>query len=302
MTTYNGEKYLKEQLDSIYAQTHRNIEVIVTDDCSTDRTVEILKEYEKAHKLKYYINEKNLGFTKNFEKAISLCNGEYIALADQDDIWLAEKIEILLNNIQENLLIHSDCSIIDEENQVKNQYWKKEHGNSICIQNLLFNNVVTGCTVLFKKELTSIALPFPNIIAYHDWWLAICAAKFNKICYTPFPLVQYRQHPDQHTGIKSSTNILFQQVINTVERLQGIKVIRVSIAEKQKQNLLALKKHPMCDQKLEPILNDAIDYFDNYLQSPFHLNSFKISLKYHKAIYPYRNYLFLKNIIFDIIG
>ena len=89
IATYNGEKYLEEQLDSIYAQTYKNIEVIVTDDCSSDKTVEILKKYYKSHGLKYVINETNLGFVKNFEKAISLCRGDYIALSDQDDIWLS---------------------------------------------------------------------------------------------------------------------------------------------------------------------------------------------------------------------
>ena len=92
MATYNGEKYLKEQLDSIYAQTYKDIEVIVCDDCSSDKTVEILDEYKEKYGLKYYINEKNLGFKKNFEKAISLCSGDFIALADQDDIWIENKI------------------------------------------------------------------------------------------------------------------------------------------------------------------------------------------------------------------
>ncbi len=108
MATYNGEKYLKDQLDSIYNQTYKNIEVIVTDDCSIDKIVEILEQYARFHGLKYTVNEENLGFVK----VISLCGGEYIALADQDDIWEKNKIEILVNEIGSNLLIHSDWVIL----------------------------------------------------------------------------------------------------------------------------------------------------------------------------------------------
>lgn len=123
MATYNGEKYLKEQLDSIYAQTYKNIEVIVCDDCSSDKTVEILDEYKEKYGLKYYINEKNLGFKKNFEKAISLCSGDFIALADQDDIWIESKIEIFLKSKGiDNLIYMSDYlhkNFIDIETNLK---------------------------------------------------------------------------------------------------------------------------------------------------------------------------------------
>ena len=96
MTSYNGEKYIREQLDSILTQTYGNFELIICDDRSKDSTVEIIKDYcIKDSRIKLYVNEKNLGFKKNFEKAISLCKGEYIALSDQDDIYviLAQGLE-----------------------------------------------------------------------------------------------------------------------------------------------------------------------------------------------------------------
>ena len=100
LTTYNGEKFLKEQLDSILNQTYSDYELVVCDDCSTDSTRQILKEYEKKDKrINVFLNNNNLGFKNNFEKAISLCTGEYIALSDQDDIWDEKKLEILLKKV-----------------------------------------------------------------------------------------------------------------------------------------------------------------------------------------------------------
>src|SRR5690554_1467232 len=103
LASYNGEKYIKEQLDSILNQTIQDFEIVVCDDASTDNTWEILQQYEaKDKRFKIFRNEQNLGFKKNFEKAISHCKGEYIALSDQDDIWIENHLELLFNHIQEN--------------------------------------------------------------------------------------------------------------------------------------------------------------------------------------------------------
>lgn len=100
MATYNGEKYLREQLDSILVQTISDFELIICDDCSNDSTRKILSEYaKKDSRIKVIFNEQNLGFVKNFEKTISFCNGEYIAFSDQDDIWLPNHLEVLLSEI-----------------------------------------------------------------------------------------------------------------------------------------------------------------------------------------------------------
>ena len=200
MATYNGEKYLKEQLDSIYAQTYKNIEVIVCDDCSSDKTVEILDEYKEKYGLKYYINEKNLGFKKNFEKAISLCSGDFIALADQDDIWIESKIELLVKKIGDSSLIHSACSLIDENSKVISSLWIKQDDFKYSFAKFIFGNTVTGCTVLLKKELLKDAFPIPSGEKYHDWWLALLATKMNGIVYYDKALVKYRQHSTQDTG------------------------------------------------------------------------------------------------------
>ncbi len=110
MATYNGEKYVNEQIDSILSQTYQDFELIICDDCSKDRTREILQEYsQKDSRIKLLFNEKNLGFKKNFEKAISMCNGEYIAFCDQDDIWENYKLQFAIEKIENNDIYCSNC-------------------------------------------------------------------------------------------------------------------------------------------------------------------------------------------------
>src|SRR5690606_18169426 len=106
LCTYNGGKYLIEQLDSLVKQDYPNIEIIIVDDCSKDTTLSILNSYSLHYpNIKIHVNENNLGYKKNFEKAIQLCNGEYIALSDQDDIWKLDKISKLINSIEKSVLI-----------------------------------------------------------------------------------------------------------------------------------------------------------------------------------------------------
>ena len=106
LCTYNGEKFLREQIDSILAQTYKNLEIVIVDDCSTDKTTNIINAYaEKDKRIKLFQNASNLGFNKNFERALGLTSGEYIAISDQDDIWLPQKLQSLLDNIKNNWLI-----------------------------------------------------------------------------------------------------------------------------------------------------------------------------------------------------
>lgn len=195
MTTFNGQKFLIEQIDSLINQTYPNLEIIICDDNSTDQTLQILNQY-KNDNIKIFKNDKNLGFVKNFEKAILLCNGEYIALCDQDDIWMCDKIETLFNNIEDNLLICSGYSIIDENaNKVKNILLKdiEKYDYKKYKDILLMRNFVTGCTVLFKKDLLKKALPIPENV-YHDRWLGFFAARENKLKVFTKPLIFYRRH------------------------------------------------------------------------------------------------------------
>lgn len=302
MATFNGGKYLKEQLDSIYDQTYKLIEVIVVDDCSTDATLHILNQFSKTHQLKYYVNDINLGFVKSFEKAIEKCKGDYVALSDQDDIWEQDKLKVLLNEIGSNLMIHSDCTIINDQNNILKNSWKEQLGYRIDIKNLFFGNVVTGCTVLFKNDLLKTALPFPDGIAYHDWWLALCAAKENKITYTPKCLTRYRQHNEQHTGIGIDKDYIVRNIfLNIKNRYINNDCQRVVAFKKHRKNLLAIR-NTACSVEHKIIFDDALTYIDDYIKNKVHLKTFYVGLKYNSLLYPHKNYLYIKNIILDIIG
>jgi len=306
IATYNGEKNLEKQLDSIYNQTYKNIEVIVTDDGSTDGTIEILEQYRKSYGLKYFVNEKNLGFIKNFEKAMSLCNGDFIALSDQDDIWLPTKLEILMHEIGNALLVCSDCMLIDENGDVLQDYWHSDkplHDNYVSFEYFLFNNYVTGCTTLLKKELFLNASPFPETEIYHDWNLAFNAVRLssNAIKYVPKSLVQYRQHSKQDTGAKQHS-IFYCTVVDLFNRVMKKQSARIINNSKQLKRLQSYKQRYTFSDEQVQVLDDAINYYHFYLKSFFHLKAFMISLKYSRYIYPRNNRYYLLNIVRDIVG
>lgn len=197
MATYNGENYLAEQLDSILNQTHTNIEIVIVDDCSKDTTIEIIKFYKQKYPcIKLYHNEKNNGVVRSFEKAINLCSGDYIALSDQDDVWFPYKLEELLNNIGNNLLIHSDAILVDEKMNVitKSHFDCVKERSKLTYVDYLISNNVTGCTMMFSRKLAELAMPIPNEFYIHDHYLAIVASFYGTIKLLDEPLVYYRQH------------------------------------------------------------------------------------------------------------
>jgi glycosyltransferase involved in cell wall biosynthesis len=208
IATYNGEKYLEEQLESIYSQTYKNIEVIVSDDRSTDGTVDILKKYSEKFGLSYSINGTNLGVIKNFENAVSKCSGEYILLSDQDDIWMPGKVEVLLAEIGDFSLIYSDGYIINkdgnrEQIKLSGQKWIRPYGLDSSDENLykylIFNSFILGSSVMFRRDLLRVALPFYACYRNHDWWLAICADNENGIKYVDQALFLYRIHGENYS-------------------------------------------------------------------------------------------------------
>jgi glycosyltransferase involved in cell wall biosynthesis len=196
LCTYNGAKYLQEQLMSIINQTYKNIEIVVVDDCSTDNTVDLVKSLEKTFpQIKLYQNEKNLGFNKNFEKAIELTTGDYIAISDQDDIWELNKLEFLFNHIGDNWLIFSNSVFIDEQN---NDLGKTLLQSSFKLgerdfRSLLFYNFVTGHTTLFARTFILYIFPIPSS-GYYDWWMGFIALYHKKIAYLNKNLTRHRIH------------------------------------------------------------------------------------------------------------
>ena len=199
MCTYNGEQFLREQLDSLINQDYKNYELIIVDDCSTDTTYSLLKEYaEKYSYIELHLNTTNLGFKKNFEKALSLVEGELIALCDQDDIWFPNKISTLAMEIGPNTLIFSNSEMVDEDGKsLLTDFYSykqiKPHSKTAW-QSLIFDNFILGHNMLFRKELLRHALPMPNVFKEHDHWLAIYAASTGSVAYLPAILGRYRVH------------------------------------------------------------------------------------------------------------
>lgn len=194
MPTYNGEKYLREQLESIYNQTLLPDEVVVVDDCSSDGTLKILKEYHDRYGLSYYVNDSNLGYNKNFEKAISLCKGDYIALSDQDDVWFPNKIEVSYKAIQrfpedKPALVSSFVEQVDAElKPVRKNIAKMQEGDWRL--NLTRYNA-QGCTLMFNRALLKYILPFPEDIIY-DAYIGLTASMVGNRYYIPQRLEYYR--------------------------------------------------------------------------------------------------------------
>jgi glycosyltransferase involved in cell wall biosynthesis len=204
LCTYNGSRFLEKQIISILNQTYKNIELIVVDDCSTDNTFEIIKQLSaKYPQIKPYQNSRNLGFNKNFEKAIMLSTGAYIAISDQDDIWLKDKLQRLIDHIGDKWLIFSNSEWMNEEENLLGRQILAPHFelNDRTFKSLLFYNVVTGHTTLFSRDLLNYILPIPSN-GYYDWWMGFVALYHNKITCLNECLTLHRIH---------STSVLYKE-------------------------------------------------------------------------------------------
>lgn len=195
LCTYNAGQHLNLQLESLIKQSYNNIEIIVVDDCSTDLTLKILNDYQAIHGFKIYSNKTNIGFNKNFERGISLATGDYIAICDQDDIWEINKIEFLVNNIKDNMLIFSNSKFIDSYDLEIGKELLPESFNldGMGFKSILLRNFVTGHTCLFSREFITYILPLPES-GYYDWFMGFVAIYYNKIAFLNIELTRYREH------------------------------------------------------------------------------------------------------------
>ena len=201
VATYNGGLYLRQQMETLVMQTYTNLEIIVSDDGSSDDTLEILYEYEK--KYSFFTVKQNIaphGIKRNFENALKYCKGKYIAFSDQDDIWMLDKIEKLVNNIGSNALIYHNSLFVDN---LGNSLQKTFSTDLNCYSGtnsepFLLSNCVSGHALLFDRKLLDIILPFPNA-RHHDWWLAFRATEYGGVKFHDEILVNYRQHSMSQT-------------------------------------------------------------------------------------------------------
>ncbi|MBD3809809.1 MAG: glycosyltransferase family 2 protein [Sulfuricurvum sp.] len=223
LATYNGEKYLVEQIESILLQTILNWILLIRDDGSTDGTLQIIQRYADQYPDKIIWlrdNESNLGVTKNFERLMEYSTASYIMFCDQDDIWLPHKIETCLRKLQTMereygvdtpLLVYTDLSVCDERGElVAESFWKYQGSNPslpLDYAKALVQNNATGSTFIFNRSLCDRALPFPPDTVMHDWCVALTALYLGKIDYITNQTILYRQHSANVSGSKGK-NIL----------------------------------------------------------------------------------------------
>ncbi|WP_348798898.1 glycosyltransferase family 2 protein [Flavobacterium adhaerens] len=219
LCTYNGEKYIQKQLESILNQSMEVDEIVICDDGSNDKTIAILEQFQlkKPGKIFLYKNQINLGSTKNFEKAITICTGDYIFLSDQDDIWKENKVEKIIQYFSANPSLEgvfTNGDIINENETIYNHtlwdavfFIENQLEKPIDLFKLMSSkrNMVTGATLCFKKEAKDFILPFPELKKYHhDEWIALNIGFRNKLNYIPENLISYRIHSEQQIGGKKN--------------------------------------------------------------------------------------------------
>lgn len=206
MATYNGEMYIKEQLDSIIPQLSLTDEIIISDDGSTDNTLQIINNYNDD-RIKVFVNNNKKGIVGNFENALNKSEGDYIFLSDQDDVWLPIKVKICLAALRDNDVIVTNCRIVDNDlNIINESYFKLNNSKSGFFKNF-YRSSYLGCCLAFKKELLSDILPIPKkLFLYHDWWIGFLAISKYKTGFIETPCLLYRRHDNNMSTTGSISN------------------------------------------------------------------------------------------------
>lgn len=231
LSSYNGEKFLREQLDSLLAQSHANFVIVIRDDGSSDGSYALLEQFAQQHPEHIHLlpeDDDNYGASGGFaflvnyaleNKAALKLEQAYMMFCDQDDTWFPNKVEKQLAAMLEAeasagsevpVLIHSDLEVVSEQNTAIAKSLIRYQGLEIernRFPNLVISNLVTGCTALINESLARKALPIPADAIMHDWWLALVATAFGRLIFLDTPLVHYRQHGNNTIGAKEFTKV-----------------------------------------------------------------------------------------------
>jgi hypothetical protein len=216
LCTYNGARFLNDQLASLAAQQRQPDELVVFDDCSTDNTMELLEKFSAPFPVRLHSNNCRIGSTANFELAIAACEGELIALCDQDDIWTPEKLTVIERRFIDNpdtALVFTDAEIIDDQAKPTGAtLWESIHFDHAAQQKIRSKDacellsqrpVVTGATMTFRASFRDLVLPIPrDIPLIHDGWIALMISLAGRLDPIAQPLIKYRQHDDQQLGVR----------------------------------------------------------------------------------------------------
>lgn len=284
LTSYNGQAYLEEQLDSVFSQSFDDFHLLIRDDFSSDGTGDIISKYCYQHSHKISIipdNGINLGAVQNFNMLMQQSTANYQMFCDQDDIWLPHKVEVTLNKMEEMekefgkdkpLLVHTDLKVVDEQlNLLSDSLWRYQLSDpkkGSTLNRLLLMNFATGCSVMVNRPLVDLALPIPAEAMMHDWWLALVAAAFGHIGHITEPTALYRQHGSNDIGAKK-WNIVdtFKSMANLSGRKQLLELNKSVKQKIQRQAAAFLQRFgkELSDRQremLERYVNlDEFNYF-----------------------------------------
>lgn len=251
LAAYNGEKFIEQQIDSILAQDYPNARIILSDDDSKDNTLEILKKYERDYpnRIVHYQSGRHFGSAhKHFLHLLTVFhNDPYIMFSDQDDVWHTDKVRKTLARMKEleadrqtPAMVHADLRVVDRQlNEIAPSFCKYSsiNGNRTKLNQLLVQNVVTGCTVMMNRplaELACTAMPEEGIVM-HDWWIAILTAASGTIAFLDETLIDYRQHGSNSVGAKkvNSVRYLWSRLFSEKKMRDGL-----TVAAKQAELIL----------------------------------------------------------------
>jgi glycosyltransferase involved in cell wall biosynthesis len=211
MATYNGEDYIREQLDSILQQVSSTDEIIISDDGSTDSTLDIIKAYDNAN-IRLINNGGINSPVRNFENALNYSRGDIVLLSDQDDVWMWNKVDTIKQYMKKYDLVLSDADVIDENGVViGDSFYRINCSKSGLINNLIKNSYL-GCSMAFNRKILDKALPFPDDLPMHDWWIGLIGNIYGETYFIDKKLFSYRRHSSNVScaGKKSSFSLAYK--------------------------------------------------------------------------------------------
>jgi glycosyltransferase involved in cell wall biosynthesis len=212
MATYNGESFIKEQLTSILCQLGDNDEIVITDDASTDKTVDIITNI-KDKRIKLSINPKNFGVIYSFNLSLENSKGDIIFLSDQDDIWLESKVDLCVTRLRTYDLIVTNCYVTDENlNVIQNSFFSCLDSGAGIIKNF-YKNTYVGCCMAFNRKILKEVLPIPRgLMMYHDAWIGMISNIKYSVFFEKRPLLLFRRYPGNSSSSteKSSNGLVFK--------------------------------------------------------------------------------------------
>lgn len=302
MTTYNGEKYVQKQLESLVHQSMMFDELIIIDDCSVDDTINIIFEFIKSHKelnIRFMQNEKNCGYKSNFLNAINHSNGDYIFLCDQDDIWEHNKIEVMMDYMIHNpniYALNTNNSYIDGTGKFVSKdmiYCNSNQTNDLVKINtkyIMHSNISPGCTMCFTKCVKTVFLDSYDAYLPHDYCINIIASLMDGLYYLNAKLIRYRIHDSNTIGL----SMLKEQSTHLPPN-------------KENRNKYASSIWKICHaiKKVESIKNNDLDFFikrHDMLSSPKPINLLVIIGYLPKYIQYYSFRVFLGDLRFGVLS